>query len=38
MDDWTIVATDQYLRLAVFDWVSTTFVVTGPFAETEEMT
>jgi hypothetical protein len=32
MDDWTIVATEQYLRLAEFDWVSTMFVVTGPFA------
>jgi hypothetical protein len=32
MDDWTIVATDQYLRLAELDWVSTMFVVTGPFA------
>ncbi len=32
MDEWTIVATDQYLRLAVFDWVSTMFVATGPFA------
>lgn len=28
----TIVATDQYLRLAEFDWVSTMFLVSGPFA------